>query len=258
MNKTYVTVVSFLSIGAFLVLLLGFSWTIHNQLSKQESMVREQTQVEEIVNEKQGKTIVALGDSLTRGTGDEEGKGYIGYLVEELEEKTDEKLTLHNYGVKGYRSEQLLTQVKGETIQNQIRHADVILMTIGGNDLFQGGQTLVSPKQGEISVIKDRYVKNLKETIDIIKSLNEDAVIFLVGLYNPFIDLEEAVTTTAIVRDWNYSTNQLLDQYPNSVFVPTFDLFQLKVNDYLFSDKFHPNSKGYHLIAERVASLITW
>ncbi|MGI8385021.1 SGNH/GDSL hydrolase family protein [Robertmurraya sp. P23] len=258
MNKTYVTIISFLSIGAFLVLLFGFSWTIHNQLSKKESTVRQQTQVEGIVNEKEGKTIVALGDSLTRGTGDEEGKGYIGYLVEELEEKTDEKLTLHNYGVKGYRSDQLLTQVKGETIQNQIKDADFILMTIGGNDLFQGGQTLVSPKQDEISVIKDQYVKNLKETIDMIKSINQDAVIFLVGLYNPFIDLEDAATTTAVVRDWNYSTNQLLDQYPNSVFVPTFDLFQLKVNDYLFSDKFHPNSKGYQLIAERVASLITW
>ena len=99
MNKTYVTIVSFLSIGAFLVLLVGFSWTIYNQSSKTESTVREQTKVEEVENEKRGKTIVALGDSLTRGTGDEEGKGYIGYLVDELEEKTDEKLTLHNYGV---------------------------------------------------------------------------------------------------------------------------------------------------------------
>jgi lysophospholipase L1-like esterase len=258
MNKNFVTIVSCLSIGAFLFLLMGFSWTIYNQWSKKESTIREQAQVEEIGNEKEGKTIVALGDSLTRGTGDEEGKGYIGYLVEELEEKTDEKLTLHNYGVKGYRSEQLLTQVRGETIQNQIKDADVILITIGGNDLFQGGQTLVGPNQDEISGIKDQYLKNLKETIDMIKTINQDAVIFLVGLYNPFIDLEEAATTTAVVRDWNYSTNQLLDQYPNSVFVPTFDLFQLKVNDYLFSDKFHPNSKGYQLIAERVASLITW
>jgi lysophospholipase L1-like esterase len=258
MKKTYVSIISFLAIGAFLVMLFGFLWTIQNQLVKKETTVREQTQVEEPEKRNEGKIIVALGDSLTRGTGDEEGKGYIGYLIEELEEKTDEKLTHHNYGVKGYRSEQLLSQVKGETIQNQIKNADVILMTIGGNDLFQGGQTLVSPDQEAIALIKEQYLNNLKETMDIIKSTNQDAIIYLVGLYNPFIDLDDAAMTTKVVRDWNYSANQLLDQYSNSVFVPTFDLFQLRVNDYLFSDKFHPNSKGYRLIAERAASLITW
>lgn len=258
MNKTYVTVVSFLSIGALFVLLFGFLWTIQNQLNKQESNLKDQPPIEEPSERNEGKTIVALGDSLTRGTGDEEGKGYIGYLIEELEERTSENLTLNNYSVKGYRSEQLLNQVKGETIQSQIKNADIILMTIGGNDLFQGGQTLVSPDEESIALVEDQYLKNLKETLDLIKANNQNALIFLVGLYNPFIDLDDAASTTAVVRDWNYSTNQLLDQYPNAVFVPTFDLFQLKVNDYLYSDKFHPNNKGYRLIAERVASLITW
>ncbi len=51
---------------------------------------------------------------------------------------------------------------------------------------------------------------------------------------------------------------ELSANYKQTVFVPTFDLFQLKVDDYLYTDKFHPNAKGYKLIAERVASLITW
>lgn len=258
MKKTFVSIISFLSIVAFLVMLFGFLWTIQNQMIKKESTVRKQIQVEELEKENEGKIIVALGDSLTRGTGDEEGKGYIGYLIEELEEKTDEKLTLHNYGVKGYRSEQLFSQVKGETIKNQIKNADVILITIGGNDLFQGGQTMGSPDQEAVALIKEQYLNNLKKTMDMISSINQDVTIYLVGLYNPFIDLNDAGMTTTVIRDWNYSTNQLLDQYSNSVFVPTFDLFQLNVNDYLFSDKFHPNSKGYRIIAERVASLITW
>jgi lysophospholipase L1-like esterase len=258
MNKTSVTIISFLSIGALFVLLFGFLWTIQNQFIKKESTVKNQPSIEKPVEGNEGKTIVALGDSLTRGTGDEEGKGYIGYLIEELEERTSENLTLNNYSVKGYRSEQLLNQVKGETIQSQIKNADIILMTIGGNDLFQGGQTLVNPDEESIDLVEEQYLENLKETLDLIKANNQHAIVFLVGLYNPFIDLDDASLTTTVVRDWNYSTNQLLDQYPNSVFVPTFDLFQLKVNDYLYSDKFHPNNKGYRLIAERVASLITW
>lgn len=258
MKKSYVTIISFLSIGAFLLMLFGFVWTIQNQVVKKDLTIRDQIPSTTPVTESSGKTIVALGDSLTRGTGDDEGKGYIGYLLEELEEKTDEEVSLYNFGVKGYRSKQLLSQVKGESIQDQLKSADIIVMTIGGNDLFQGGQTLLSPDEESLALIQADYLKNLKETIEIIRSINNDAIIFQVGLYNPFIDLDDAAVTTAAVREWNYSTNQLLDQYQQTIFVPTFDLFQLKVNDYLYSDKFHPNSKGYQLIAERVASLITW
>jgi lysophospholipase L1-like esterase len=42
------------------------------------------------------------------------------------------------------------------------------------------------------------------------------------------------------------------------VYVPTFDIFQLSVDDYLYTDRFHPNEAGYGLIADRVAPLITW
>ena len=32
-------------------------------------------------------TVVALGDSLTRGTGDDTGKGYVGLVTENLKER---------------------------------------------------------------------------------------------------------------------------------------------------------------------------
>ena len=50
----------------------------------------------------------------------------------------------------------------------------------------------------------------------------------------------------------------LAGQFDKIVFVPTFDLFQLSVNDYLYSDQFHPNQAGYQLISDRLASLINW
>lgn len=248
-----------ISLVTLTLFLVGFAWTLQNQFlgGKMTNVVVKK----ELVNEEQegqNKTIVALGDSLTRGTGDIEGKGYIGYLVEELEDKTNEKITLQNLGVKGYRSEQLVNQLKQTGVTDQLKNADLILITIGGNDLFQSGQTLMDLNLANIDSLKQQYLKNLEKIVSDLRVLNKDATIFFVGLYNPFIDMDDAAVMTKAVRQWNFETSELLDKHPQTVYVPTFDLFQLKVNDYLYTDKFHPNTKGYKLIAERVASLITW
>ncbi|MBT2681971.1 GDSL family lipase [Bacillus sp. ISL-35] len=245
---------------SLVLMLFGLGWTIQNQFfSKGAADAIEQTKpAEDKPSNKDAKVIVALGDSLTRGTGDDTGKGYIGYLVEELEEKSKEKISIHNYGVKGYRSNQLLEQLKEGEIRRKVQDADYILITIGGNDLFQSGQTFLEMNEQNITQAKEGYLKNLDSILTELRSLNDSAVIFHIGLYNPFIDLNDSTATTKIVRDWNYDTNKLLDEKQKAIYVPTFDLFQLSVNDYLYTDKFHPNAEGYRLIAERVASLITW
>lgn len=250
-----VFIISLLSLSLFLV---GFAWTFQSQFLGDKTTNVEKKEMVQPVKGDKNKTIVALGDSLTRGTGDIEGKGYIGYLVEELEEKTKEKITLQNLGVKGYRTEQLLNQIQQTSVKGQIINADILLITIGGNDLFQGGQTVLDINPEDVDTLRQQYLLNLEKIVNELRALNKEANIFFVGLYNPFIDLNEADIMTKAVRQWNFETSELLDKYPHTVFVPTFDLFQLKVNDYLYSDKFHPNTEGYKLIAERVASLITW
>jgi lysophospholipase L1-like esterase len=260
MRKHSVQVMMILSALSFLLMLVGLGWTVQNQFFNKEETSEAIKKADPVTEKsaKEGKVVVALGDSLTRGTGDDSGKGYIGYLVEELEEKSKEKITLHNYGIKGYRSQQLLTQVKQGEIQRQIKNADYILITIGGNDLFQGGQTYMDMDTKKLAQIRQDYLKNLQAVLTELRSVNEKAVIFQIGLYNPFIDLNDAELTTKIVREWNHETSKLLDLDEKTIYVPTFDLFQISVNDYLYTDKFHPNAEGYRLIAERVASLISW
>lgn len=259
MKKYSVRLTLVFSVLSLIMMLFGLGWTIQNQFfSKGASGAIEEKEPVEVDEDKDGKVVVALGDSLTRGTGDDSGKGYIGYLVDELEEKSEEKITIHNFGVKGYRSNQLLDQLKQREIQRKIQSADYILITIGGNDLFQSGQTFLQMDEQKIAQAKESYMKNLEAILKEVRTMNDSAVIFHIGLYNPFIDLNDSKLTTKIVRDWNYDSNQLLDQNEKAVYVPTFDLFQLSVNDYLYTDKFHPNAEGYRLIAERVASLITW
>ncbi|MGA9225966.1 MAG: SGNH/GDSL hydrolase family protein [Mesobacillus sp.] len=260
MRKHSVRWALILSAFSFLIMLIGLGWTVQNQFFSRGETSDVIKKVEPVAEEstKAGKVVVALGDSLTRGTGDASGKGYIGYLVAELEEKSKEKITIHNYGVKGYRSAQLLNQVKQAEIQRQIKNADYILITIGGNDLFQSGQTFMNLDAKKIAQLRQGYIKNLEAVLKELRSINKEAVIFQIGLYNPFIDLNDAEATTKIVREWNFETSKLLDMDQKTIFVPTFDLFQISVNDYLYTDKFHPNAEGYRLIAERVASLISW
>lgn len=259
MRKHSVQWVLIVSALSFLLMLVGLGWTFQNQFFKGEaSEVTETAKQPATEEKKQGKVVVALGDSLTRGTGDASGKGYIGYLVDELEEKSKEKITLFNYGVKGYRSNQLLEQVKQDEIKRQIKNADYILITIGGNDLFQSGQTYMNLDPKQVGQLRQSYLKNLEAVLKELRTVNPEAVIFQIGLYNPFIDLNDAQVTTKIVREWNFETSKLLDQDKKAILVPTFDLFQISVNDYLYTDKFHPNAEGYKLIAERIASLISW
>lgn len=202
--------------------------------------------------------VLALGDSLTRGTGDPEGKGYVGYLIDELGERTEQEIVLVNQGVNGLTSPELVQALQREEVRVEARAADVLLVSIGGNDLFRGGETLAHLDPARIAVIEEEYSRQLQTILQELRKLNETATIFLIGLYNPFGDLQDADTTNRIVRDWNYRAAETAAQVPKAVLVPTFDLFQLQVRDYLAGDQFHPNAEGYRLIAERVAALITW
>jgi lysophospholipase L1-like esterase len=260
LNKHTLTIVSAVSIAATLLWLFGLGWTMQDQFSaneKFEKQPKEQTESSAIKQDDQ-LSIFALGDSLTRGTGDADGKGYTGYLSDLLKEKSDQDINLFNSAIKGETSRGLLRQLEQSEIQRQAKQADVIVMTIGGNDLFQQGAALESLNINSINGKKQIYLSNVKKIYSQLRTMNKDAVIYHVGLYNPFSNLPDAKTTSSIVRDWNFQTAETAAGFENIVYVPTFDLFQLQVENYLYSDQFHPNTEGYKLMAERVASLITF
>lgn len=240
--------------------IFGLAWSIQDVYSgKAASTDKEPTEkVTEQINTK-NLTVVALGDSLTRGTGDDSGKGYVGLVTEDLKKRlSPQEIIIYNLGINGQTSSELLAQLGKQNIGRQIGEADVILMTIGGNDLFQQGETLFNLNLENVQQLQQEYLANLQQVFTTIRGSNQHATVFLLGLYNPFIKLEQSETTNTIVREWNYATEKVVGQFEQIVFVPTFDLFQLSVNDYLYSDHFHPNQAGYQLISNRLAPLISW
>jgi lysophospholipase L1-like esterase len=253
----WVPIISTLSIISCFLCLAGLGWVIKDHFFKAPPMAASK-QISTPTSVNTGNLqVVALGDSLTRGTGDPTGKGYVGYFIDNLKKQSKQNIVLNNLGIKGLTSLQLADQLKQPEVQRQIRSADLVLMTIGGNDLFRGGENLTDLNFQNINQEEHSFNKNLNGILTQIRGLNKAAPIYFIGLYNPFIQLHDSGTTSKIVREWNYKSAEVSAHYAKVVFVPTFDLFQLKMNDYLYSDHFHPNKKGYQLIAARLQTLIT-
>ncbi|RDU38996.1 GDSL family lipase [Neobacillus piezotolerans] len=244
----------------FLLLwLAGLVWAVGDYYAGKPSEPKAaKSEASNLDKDEGGLKIVALGDSLTRGTGDAAGRGYVGYLTDRLTKRTEEDVKLVNLGINGQRSEQLAQQVKQAEVKRQLSSADIVLITIGGNDLFRGGQGLVEFDKQKPEEIEKKFLVNVNTILTEIRSVNKDATVYLIGLYNPFIEMAEGKEISAVIRQWNFATANLAAKFEKVVYVPTFDLFEQNVNEFLYTDKFHPNTKGYQLIADRVAALVAW
>jgi len=255
MHSRKVRFITAFAVLTCLLWLFGLGWTIKDYLLETKSVSALPAVAKQPAQQSDELKIIALGDSLTRGTGDIEGKGYAGYVSDQLKQ-AGTGVSLINLSIKGLTSSQLAEQMKQKEIGRQIGQANVILMTIGGNDLFLGGQTLSDLSEASIKALEESYLNNLKKIISDIRAVNTEATVYLLGLYNPFSELQNGELMSSVVRDWNYNTAETLAQDSKAVFVPTYDLFQQNTAEYLFTDHFHPNEKGYRLMAERAAALI--
>lgn len=281
-----------------LLFVFGFSYAVLEILNpnpEQQKIVSpsdRQTNATQSPNKIQ---ILALGDSLTKGVGDEAGEGYVGKVKRELEKTTDKPVYVWNYAVNGARTQQLLTYLEAKSSADYVQQADIILLTIGGNDLNQfvsaagtnGGNAATSqaapglPRSSKasssspteavnpstaneaIAIPYEEIKKKLPEVltrfdtiIAKLSEMNPKASIIYVGLYHPYLDYDAERKGSTVIQEWNYRAFQIANKYPNVTVVPTFDVFQNHLKEMLFGDHFHPNGRGYEIMAERVMQVL--
>ncbi|MGX8792400.1 SGNH/GDSL hydrolase family protein [Oceanobacillus sp. M60] len=199
--------------------------------------------------------IVALGDSLTQGVGDDTDQGgYVGILDRTLQ-VLDTNVHFQNFGKRGNRTDQLLHRLEEEpALAEALEEADMIIITIGANDIMQVLKENIMDL--EISYFNEEqtsYEERLHEIFDTIRSLNEDASIYLLGIFNPFKNyFEDIPELDQIVLNWNDIGREIVSENENSTFVPIDDLFDDDAADLFAEDNFHPNYDGYYLMAERI------
>ncbi|CAM3049648.1 GDSL-type esterase/lipase family protein [Filibacter tadaridae] len=199
--------------------------------------------------------VIGLGDSLTQGVGDELKKGgYFGRFTDGMNDwKGIREVTVENLAKRGRKSGQLITQLEKPEIQEEIKNADIIFLTIGGNDIMK----IVKANLFELKKLPfykelGKFEKRLNEVFSIIRGLNGDATIVMAGLYNPLsIVTDEANEFGEIIRDWNKTIEVQTILDVNSCFVPVTDLFDSNQNMVYHTDFFHPNAKGYDAMTQR-------
>lgn len=257
------------ALGCLLLLLTGFGWALKDHwlpsggIAIPEASSPLAASGGNLASKPEWK-IAALGDSLTVGTGDSTGQGYVRRAADAMAEQHGKSVRIvGNLAIGGLTADQLLSQLDGTGFINTIVQSDIVMLTIGGNDLFQfasaggtmaqGGDISTEQLEAELPKGQERLQKVLSE----IRRLNENAHIVYIGLYNPFYDLPSMRETASnVVRQWNEFAHAIAVADGNMTVVPTYDLFEVSLAAHLSSDHFHPNDAGYARIAERIVQSI--
>lgn len=206
---------------------------------------------------KQESHIVAIGDSLTQGVGDSTKQGgYVGILDSQL--NADNNLvTFDNYGKRGNRTDQLLKRIDEPEIVKSLKRADIVIMTIGANDIMQVlKENFTNITYEAFSKERVNYEIRLQQIFAKLEELNPNASVYLVGFYNPFQQYFEHIKELdMIVEDWNHTSEQVAKE-AGATFIPTKDIFTSTEVNLFADDHFHPNDIGYKLIAERILNYL--
>ncbi len=191
-----------------------------------------------------------VGDSLARGTGDEKGLGIGGRLVDELRHRGISCDRATNLAVDGARTNDLLQRLQNHNTLEVVAQSNVIIVSIGGNDLWGGTDWRNAPPRDPDAVMEG-VLDRLSKIVAKLREANPTARIYIIGLYNPFISAPQGSMLSPLVTRWNAHLGERFANDVNVSIVPSADLFEW--HDRLSLDRFHPSGEGYALIARRIA-----
>ncbi|WP_047999753.1 SGNH/GDSL hydrolase family protein [Lactiplantibacillus herbarum] len=207
----------------------GVKYLLHPQSTTTTQTTTTKTAKKTSSKKTQHKTkisLVAVGDSLTEGIGDKSEGGYVGQIKQTLTSKQNLKVSTTNAGKSGDRSDQILARIeKSKDLQNEIKNADVLTVTVGGNDLLQtleGSLTSSNTAKNNATVAKAQttYATKLTKLFDKLRSLNPSAPMFVFSIYNPiYVNFPNVTAITDYVSQWNDQTQTTVGQYKDAYFM---------------------------------------
>ncbi len=192
---------------------------------------------------------VVLGDSIAAGSGIRNGdKACYGRIV-----ANTNGYTYQNFGQNGHRTSDLLSRLDRSDVKDAVRRADIISISIGGNDFFQSNPVglvfeVTFQQFSRINSIANNMRRNFAGIMEKIKSYNPNAVILMQTLYNPGKILRLQVKqATNRVNDMIYD---YLREHPGAFEIVDIAAAFGSDPTYIAIDTIHPNVKGNEKIAK--------
>jgi lysophospholipase L1-like esterase len=197
--------------------------------------------------------VVAIGDSLAYGAGDESGEGIAGRLDDELRARGVAEVETVNLGVNGAQTGDVLTRLKQDRVRKALAKADAIVLSIGANDLFRSSHSREEILRAPFAVA-DRILARIGTIVAELHTINPRARILLLGGYNPVPR-----------HEWAPLINQYLSLWDNALtqrFADDERIAVVKMNDIVTPqrlsryDSFHPGGAAYAEAAKRIAGML--
>ena len=190
------------------------------------------------------KNYVVLGDSIAQGYGvyNRDQAAY-GRIVADTN-----GYDYANFGVNGLRSWDLIEQLKTDEVAAAMAKADIVSLSIGGNDYLQQDlpKIFTQVSQGNYKIVDD-IQNNFREyfagIISMLKAANPDVALFVQTLYNPRYDALREFYGLAVERI-NAVITEYLAENPDAFYLVDTVPVMEGHPEYIAVDTVHPSAVG--------------
>ena len=199
---------------------------------------------------------ISIGDGLSKGMNYNNFKsvGYSDYLYNYLKKYNKIELYTKDFSNENNRITDLIDDINNNIstiidnkkiyIQNAIKNADILTISIGMNEILYKYSNHVN--NGYMYSYIDECISDMDKLLKIITKLNNNDI-FLLGYYNPTNDLE----LDNFIKYTNNKISILCNNYKIN-YIDTYNIFNNNKHMIYSKNNYYPNQDGYKLIANAV------
>ncbi len=200
---------------------------------------------------------LVLGDSIAFGSGLANPREAVyGRIVADTEGYEYE-----NYAVPGHTTRNLLSRMETPAVRDAIAKADIINISIGGNNFLLGNLNgllydgIVKQDYTRIDEIADGFYADLGEIMAKIRALNADAAVLIQTIYNPQTGYVGEVYLAGAVR-MNAKIRQFAADHPGEILIVDAAAYLTDSAADFAEDRIHPSAAGNEKIAAAVVKTL--